>query len=400
MNKKRLLVITTSFPYSTAVYEGFFVYELCRRLSKNFEVFVLAPHIANQPKEEKMEDLKVFRFQYAWPASRQQLCYGAGMLNNIRVNLFNFFWLPFFSAFLFLGAKKIIRENRIDLIQAHWIFPSGVLTAMVSKITKVPLLITTQGSDVLISGKPVLRSMAKFALKKAKKVTVLSQSSLNLLLERFKISRDKLIIATMGVDTSKFKPDAEARVPLVLKRGEPLLGSLLFVGWLDENKGLRYLLHSIPEILKKFPGAKLKIVGTGHLEQEFKEFVKKLAIEKSVEFLGGVKNEDMPALYMQSDLFILPSLSEGIPVSILEAMASGCPVVVTKVGGIPEFIEHKKTGYLIEPRSVGAISSAVIDLLGDEKLRNEMAKNAHTFVRRNYDWEIVVGKFEKIINAI
>jgi len=165
---------------------------------------------------------------------------------------------------------------------------------------------------------------------------------------------------------------------------------LLFVGWLDERKGLQYLLEAMPKITENYD-VKLKVVGIGPKEKKFKSLAR-----GNVEFLGGVDNENMPAIYRQSDIFILPSQNEGVPVSILEAMSCGVPVIATYVGGIPELIEHRKTGFLIYPRPE-YIVSAVSKLLDDRELYDRLSVNGRKLIVESYDWKTVVDNFRNVI---
>jgi len=165
---------------------------------------------------------------------------------------------------------------------------------------------------------------------------------------------------------------------------------LLFVGSLDERKGLQYLLEAMPKIQQNYD-VKLKVVGIGPKEKKFKSLA-----GSNVEFLGGVWNEVMPSLYQQSDIFILPSQNEGVPVSILEAMSCGVPVIATYVGGIPEIIEHRETGFLIYPRPE-YIASAVSKLLDDRELYDRLSANGRKLIVESYDWKAVVDNFRNVI---
>jgi len=196
LHKMKLLVVTTSFPHTREPYSGSFVYELSKRLAEGSAVYVLAPHIEGSPRIDFMGDMLIIRFQYA-PVSMQKLCYGAGIVNNIKSNPLNLFLLLPFAVSLIWTAIRIIHDSEIDKIQAHWIIPSGFLCAIVSWITKVPLLVTTHGPDVLMTNKWI----TKFALRKAQ-VTATSKFSSDIL-TRYGI---KNTIIPMGVDTNKFHP--------------------------------------------------------------------------------------------------------------------------------------------------------------------------------------------------
>lgn len=200
----RLLIVTTSYPHTREPYSGIFVHELCKRLSEKFEVFVLAPHIKDSAELEYKGSMRIYRFRYA-PISMEKLCYGAGIVSNIKSNPLNLFLLPFFAISLIKTAIKIDHFYKIDKIQAHWIIPSGFLCAIVSLFAKIPLLLTTHGPDVLLCQRLPFRWFAKFTFNHAKLITATSKSSSNII-ESMGVHKDKLTVIPMGVDTNKFKP--------------------------------------------------------------------------------------------------------------------------------------------------------------------------------------------------
>ena len=116
--------------------------------------------------------------------------------------------------------------------------------------------------------------------------------------------------------------------------------------------------------------------------------------------LGNLPNKELPDCYCQADVFILPSLSEGMGVSLLEAMSSGCPVVATKVGGVPDVIKDGESGLLVKSRSSEKIAQAVIKILSDVKLRNHLIKEARQTVEKRYDWQIVADSFKLLYQKL
>ena len=162
---------------------------------------------------------------------------------------------------------------------------------------------------------------------------------------------------------------------------------ILFVGRLTKAKGVDILLKAI-NILKEKYQHKIKtaIAGKGCLEKELKGLVVELGIEKEIEFLGV--RRDIEKLMKSTTLLVLPSRWEGLPLTVLEAMSSGAGIIATKVGGIPEVIEHEKEGILISPDDPEALAVAIIELLKDKELRVKLGINAYQKVKEKYSIEV------------
>jgi len=162
---------------------------------------------------------------------------------------------------------------------------------------------------------------------------------------------------------------------------------ILFVGRLTKAKGVDILIKAIKILKEKYQKEiKADIVGKGYLEEELKELVIKLGIEKEIEFLGV--RRDIEKLMKSTKLFVLPSRWEGLPLTILEAMSSGAGIIATKVGGIPEIIQNGKEGILISPEDSETLAGAIAELLKDRELRVKLGVNAYKKVKEKYSMEV------------
>jgi glycosyltransferase involved in cell wall biosynthesis len=176
---------------------------------------------------------------------------------------------------------------------------------------------------------------------------------------------------------------------------------ILFVGRLTKAKGVDILLKAINILKEKHQKeVKVAIVGKGYLEEELKELVMELGIEKEVEFLGV--RRDIEKLMKSTKLFVLPSRWEGLPLTILEAMSSAAGIIATKVGGITEVIEHEKEGILISPEDSETLAGAIVGLLKDRELRVKLGINAYKKVKEKYSIEVyaqnILGFYKSLIN--
>lgn len=159
---------------------------------------------------------------------------------------------------------------------------------------------------------------------------------------------------------------------------------LLFVGRLVSVKGLVYLLEAVRLLLHDGVPVRLILVGTGPCRKALIALVAKHALSSAVEFTGEVSfGPNLLALYREADIFVLPSLSEGTPRVLWEAMAAGLPIVATRVGGVPEIIQHGETGLLVSPRSAQQLAASIRRMIEDEELRVRLIRAGYSLIRKH-----------------
>ena len=145
--------------------------------------------------------------------------------------------------------------------------------------------------------------------------------------------------------------------------------NLLYVGRIEEYKGIQYAIKAMPQVVKKYPDTIFSIVGEGNYMPNLKSLVNSLNLQNNVRFLGWIDHEKIDSYYDKSSIFIMPSIwPEAFGKTGVEAMSKGRPVIASKVGGIPEWLEDSKTGFLVNPKSSNEIAEGVIKLFGDKKL--------------------------------
>ena len=399
----RVLTLASTFPRWQGDTEPPFVFNLSRDLARHFgfDVTVAAPHAPGASCRENLDGLRVRRFRYLWPQRLQRLAYG-GMLPNLKRNPWLWLEVPFFLLAELAAGWRLIRSERIDVIHAHWLIPQGVVGAALSRFTGKPLVITAHGADVYGVGGRLQTALKRWALRSSTHITAVS-TDLRDAIERLRQGdADPVPVAviSMGVDTALFHPSR--RDPCLKERiaGDGPL--LLFVGRLAEKKGVRYLIEAMPAILERFPEAKLLIVGGGPLEAELREQVRTSQLGDRIIFAGARCPEELPPYYASADLFVGPSVvsdgdREGVPVSFMEAMASGCPILASGVGGIRDLIQDGKTGVLVPERDPGSIAEQACGLLAHPALRRGHAIRARRSVRRRYSSGAVAGRYAEVL---
>jgi glycosyltransferase involved in cell wall biosynthesis len=397
---KRVLVLASTFPRWPGDTEPPFVYNLSRRLADDFEITVLAPHASGARRTERMEGMYVHRFRYFWPERAQQLAYG-GMLPNLRRNRWLWLQVPCFMAAELMAAVRIIRSHKIDVIHAHWLVPQGLVAALAGALTRRPVVVTAHGADVYGLRGKLSSALKRWALGRMNRVTAVSQDLARTVRQLTPDRALEVDVVSMGVDTDRFHA---SRTPQALKRKLGIQGPLiLFVGRLAEKKGLVYLLDAMPAVLRQAPNATLVVAGDGPLRGELSLHARDLGLGESVRFLGARRPDELPGLYSAADVFVGPSIvaeggdTESFGLVFAEAMACGCPVVASDVGGINDLVQHEQTGLLVPQRDPQAIAEAVCRLLQDEALARRLKRNGRAHVQRNYTQTAVAERYGSIL---
>jgi glycosyltransferase involved in cell wall biosynthesis len=217
----------------------------------------------------------------------------------------------------------------------------------------------------------------------------------------------KEVLIYEPVDTENFDPvcikkerKVNLRKELNISENDIVLGSVGNISWV---KGYENLIMSMGELKKKYKNLKLIIIGkilstqAGYYNH-LKRLVSSLGLKRDIYFLGI--REDIPQLLSFMDIFILPSITEGTPLSIMEAMSMKLPVIASRVGGIPEVVSHGKTGLLVNPGNPDEITDAVFKLLEDSKTRKEMGLRAREVVKKKFSLEHCVRGHEKLYKKL
>ncbi len=377
MERKKLLVLTSTFPRWKNDTLPPFVYELSKRLTDKFDVTVLAPSYPGAKDFEIMDKMKVYRFHY-FIRQFEKLAGSGGILPVLSKNPFYYFVVPFFLLGEYLAAKKLVEKERPDIIHAHWIIPQGLIAYFIKKKFNIPYVVTSHGSDIFGLQQKFLIDLKRKVLKEAKHITGVSNAIKDEILKL--VPEIEVSVIPMGVDSKLFNPKKR---DLSIKKKYGIKGPfLLFVGRLTEKKGVRYLIEAMPEVIKRYPEAKLMIIGTGELEKELKELAIKLNVNDNIIFMGAIQNKDLPKYYATADIFIGPSIitkygdREGSPVAFVEAGMCGCWLIVSNLEGIKEIIINKRNGiYFKEKNTNELINSIFISI----KLLNKSKNNFYIY---------------------
>ena len=257
--------------------------------------------------------------------------------------------------FLYRAARRALErmgDVKFDLIDAHYFYPDGVAAALLAEELNLPLLITGRGTDLtLIPQSPAERAQIQWAARKASALITVCEDLKERLVELGEPA-SRIVALRNGVDLQRFSPgDREAaRAKLGLSGF-----TLLSVGSLIPRKGHELIIAALSEL----PDTQLLIAGSGPMRTELERIAAEKGVASRVRFLGEIAHDALSEAYRAADIFVLASSREGWANVLLEAMASGTPVVATNVNGTPEVLRDPALSVMVEQRSAPALADAI-----------------------------------------
>ena len=356
-------------------------YEISKRLSRNYDIkidlFVMNLNEYNGPEiEEINNNFRIFHTgkKREWNFKDRTLW----MLDLI---------------------KKVQKENKIekyDLIHAHSNLP-GLPCKILSKILNIPVIYQVHGTGTEVMQEmyghglksKILNSLEIFLHRKIKydlEITVDQKFT------HYKNVNNPIYIPN-GVDLSKFDDYPN-------KKEEYF--KILFVGRIHPQKGLIILLNVINELknILREKNVQIVIIGDGKQKENLLKEIRKLEIKDLFEFKGEKHGEDLIKEYKSSDIFILPSLYEGFPLTVLEAWASKIPVLTSDVGELPYIIQNDYNGWVFENKNTEDLKEKILISINKKEKLSEMGLNGYNQVLEKYDWNIIISKYFEFYNEL
>jgi colanic acid/amylovoran biosynthesis glycosyltransferase len=299
-----------------------------------------------------------------------------------------FYQLFYFQEALLLSRYLI--ENKIQHIHNHFGDSSGMVTMLASQLSGVGYSITFHGPHIFFE--PTLLALRE-KVKYAKFIVCISNYCKSQIM-LFSDSKDwhKLHIVHCGVDIDTYsvaEPIAKILSSEAIK--------LLYVGRLAAEKGVPVLLNSLISLKSEGFDFHLTLLGDGPERMALEAKVKEQGLENNVHFGGFASQETVRKTLQNSDVFILPSFAEGVPVSLMEAMACGVPVIGTNVGGVTELIEHGVSGLVVSPSDEVSLKHAILSYIENEQLRENVKRDARKVIETQFNLDVEVTKLGKLI---
>ena len=385
----RIGYFVTKFPYNQQFEQYSYggstlaAYYLAIEMKKRgHEIVVFTTSIKSKGSIEKHENMIIYRYGTNFRV----------LTSNISFGLF----------------RKPV-EHDVTIAHTHFDIAPGPLAGLrYAKKKNIPLVVTYHGDWVDSFGGFIRRAGVAFhnkylvdkVLSYADVIISPSEYYINesSFLEKY---QDKIVVIPNGVNLMDFDipyTKEECRKKLGLPLHKKIL---LYFGYLSPYKGSDVLVKAMTMIVKDIPDTELVFVGKGVMMDELKILSKKLGVEKNVKFTGFVEDGLKPLYYKAADVFVLPSMmsTECYPLTILEAMACGVPIVASKIGGIPDAVKNGESGLLVPPKDSDALADAIIYSLENEDVREKMGKNGRERVK-NYSWGRIAEMTERVYERL
>jgi len=310
---------------------------------------------------------------------------------------------PVLDAWATVALWRLLRRVRPEVVHTHT-SKAGAVGRLAARLAGIPVVIHTPHGHIFYGyygsvASAIIRLLERHLAKITDRIVTLTDRGAQEHVQYKIASPQKFVTIHGGNSLAQFR---SLRVNATVKRKElglppegPIIGT---VGRLVPIKGHTWLLRAVPRVLAEFPQASVVLIGDGPLLGELKELADELGITPHVVFLGT--RHDIPECLAVLDLFVLPSLNEGMGRALVEAMAVGCPVVATRVGGIPDVVADGTTGLLVPPRDDRALAEAILTLLRDRSRRAAYGEAARRYVDGRFDIETMVHNIERLYDEV
>ena len=375
------------------------IFNTSKQLAKlGHQVVILdRKYTRDDPPAEQLEGVEIVRLKV------MQIPFG-------RAPGFIRFVLAELNAALFaLSVSSYLKKNRsrIDIIHVH-LTSIGLIVSILNRRLRGKTVYTCHLGEWELSGRKlslferVHLFLDPYLMRRVRKVIASNDSAKERFVSKSKVKADKIVVAHNGVDTDLFRPDTGSTATLGQKYG--LEGKLvvLFVGRMARIKGVEHLLKAANTLVNGFGYKSLVFVLVGSFtfdatekpinKEEMLSYIKQHDLNGNIMLTGYIPLDEVRALYAVSDIFVLPSLAEADPLVTLEAIASGKPVIATKVGGIPHHIRDGWNGLLIDPGNERQLAEKIKYLIDNPEERKRMGANSRRYAVEEFDWKKVAER--------
>ncbi len=400
----KITILTSSYPRFPGDGTAPFIQSIAQSfINLGHEVEVAVPYDP-QVVETVSSRIKIHRYRYIWPKRLHIMGHAKALEADVRLRSLAFILLPFFLIAAFFKLLRVTREQKSQIIHAHWVLPNGPVAVLVAWVRKIPFVVSLHGSDMYIAQKnPLFKAVTRWVFSHAAAVTSCSKQLLKAAQSLDAPSAS--YIFPWGVDSEKFYPKPK-NPELALSWGlHPDDIHIIALGRLVHKKGFEVLLRAFAKLAHQHSQVKLVIGGEGSLRSTLAAAAQKYGIQDQVVFPGRISWDQVVDFFAQGDIFVLPSIQDihgnvdGLPTVLVEALACGLPVIASDIGGVQMLIEDGENGLLIHPGDSQALGKALKRLLSNEEERYRLGQNAHQSVINDHLWDSVAGKLIEIFHA-
>ncbi|HWK08436.1 MAG TPA: glycosyltransferase [Vicinamibacterales bacterium] len=389
-------MVTTSYPRFPGDSVGTFMEPIARSVAaRGHIVHVVAPWHPLVTRAREEHGVQFHFYRYAPVRSLNVFGYAAAMRADVNLRIAAYLAAPLALAQGWRTARKIARRHRATVMHGHWVVPGGVTAALAAP--DLPLVVSLHGSDVYVAETLApARVAARHAFHRAGFVTACSADLAN---RAIALGADASRIETIpyGVDAARFQPSDAVRRAL---RRELAVGDgvhlCVAAGRLVRKKGFEYLLDAIGAT----PGVMLAIAGEGTLGDELRARAAAAGTTERVRLLGNLSQDRVGDLFAAADVICVPSVRDdsgnvdGLPNVLLEALASGTPVITTTAGGIGAVVENGHTALVVPERDARAIAGALEQVIANPDAARRLGAAGRAEVSARFGWDRAASRFE------
>jgi len=305
------------------------------------------------------------------------------------------------GVFASLKALRAIERHHYDVVHGHGNVSSALVPPLAKQLKCVftvhnptPWMVTSSSSLKQALRMVTFSTLDLRIIRNVDCVIAVSEYMKNEIVDRLGINAKKVRVIPNGVDTKVFKPFVPNSTSIKKKYGIDEEYAL-FVGRLVEQKGVRFLIEAIS-------GTNLHvvIVGGGPLFSNLQGLSRRLGVEKQVHFIGAIPSDELPKIYAEATVFVIPSLAEGLPLTGLEAMASGLPLLGSHISGINEIVNNGHNGFTTRPGDIAHLRQRLIQFFEDTSLRKTMGANSRKIAETKYSWSHVAKQTLQLYQAL
>jgi len=391
-----VVMVTTSYPRFPGDSVGTFMEPIARTVAaRGHDVHVVAPWHPLVTRRPEEDGVRFHFYRYAPVRSLNVFGYAAAMRADVNLRAAAYIAAPLALAAGWRAARVVARRHQATVMHGHWVIPGGITAALAAP--RLPLGVSLHGSDVYLAERLApARAAARHAFARAGFVTACSDDLARRAIALGAVA-ERIETVPYGVDTARFGPDAAIRSArrkeLGIADSVPLC---VAAGRLVHKKGFEYLIDSVASV----PGLVLAIAGEGTLDGALRSQADVKGVAGRIRFLGNQPQDKVGEYFAAADVICAPSIRDdsgnvdGLPNVVLEAMASGTPLVTTAAGGIGSVVEHERTGLVVAERDAGAIAAAISRLLDNRVIAREIGQAARAEVQRRFGWNRAAERFE------
>lgn len=301
---------------------------------------------------------------------------------------------------------KLSIKNKYDIIQiCDYDYLTSLPPILLKRKNNIPIITTTDAfvgtswltGNYFIDSISLLytKTLGKYIIDSSDKLVVL-YSKLFYEANDLGIPKNKIKVLPNGVDLDQFNlnVDSNLKNTLGIKNNEKVL---LFIGRMALVKRLEILIEITNNLTKEGWNIKTLLIGDGEYKEKYKDLAKS---NDKIIFLDAVPHNEIHKYHSIADIFVLPSISEGLPTVLLESAACGKVIIATNTGGISDIVIHGETGFLVDYGNINLFIKYIKIILNDENLSRKMGANAYKHIRKNFSWDYIVDEFEKMYNNL